>query len=391
MRARKADRKEMRRLAGALALALAAGAASGCASAFASLLPDPLLTPDGFPCRADAAGRVRRVPTPGPGGKPVHLAVEERGEGTRESLLVLIHGVFSDRRVWRLMAADLERDHDLLLVDLAGCGESDAPDPEALGPGGYSPESQARRVLEALRAALADRAPTTRLVLAGHSLGGAVVLRMLGDAGLRAEFADIVGRVERAVLVAPLDASFVQPAPGLRAVAEASGLEVDLGNLFGMVREGTAEAVLDGVADRSSALREDADQYAEILSDPARRRATQAMILAAVPLRPDLRPDWEGAARIEADYRRIAVPCLVVWGARDETLPCAMGYKLAVQLPDARLAVVERGMHGLPTERPWTCARLVRTFLEGEIGDLPASGAADPQLSDVRVVARVGP
>ncbi len=372
------------------AIVLAASAAAGCASTYESLVPDPASFPDGSPCSLDRTGRVRRIPTHGPESSPVFLEIEERGDGREDTVIVLIHGVFSDRRIWRFVAADLERNHDLLLVDLAGCGGSDAPDPEALGPGGYGPESQARRVLEVLRAVQADRPAPARLVLVGHSLGGAIALRMLGDPALRDEFSDVLGRVRGAVLFSALDASFVQPDPGIRAVAEVSGLEIDLGNLLGAIREKTAVAVQLGVADPSRALRSDAERFAEILSDAARRRALQAMIRSAFPLREDLRPDWERVRRIEEGYRRITLPILLVWGARDETLPCAMGYKLAAQLPNARLAVVADGMHGLPTEHPWTCAGQVRTFLGSGDGTWPAAADADPRPSNVEYVGSPG-
>ena len=43
-----------------------------------------------------------------------------------------------------------------------------------------------------------------------------------------------------------------------------------------------------------------------------------------------------------------------------------MAYKLLAQLPNARLRVLPDAMHSLPTERPWTCARLVRDFVRSD-------------------------
>jgi len=368
-----------------LAPALAVTLAAGCASTIGTLQPDPVSFPNGSPLPGDRPARIRRIPTSGPEGPPVLLEIEERGEGLGDSLIVLVHGVFSDRRVWKFVAADLGRDRDLLLVDLAGCGGSDAPSPEALGPAGYGPVAQARRVLQVLRAVQAERSAPPELVLVGHSLGGAVILRMLCDSGLAGEFPDVLERVRGAVLFTALDASFVQPDPALRDVTDVSGLEIDLGNLLGMISEKTAVAVRVGVVDPSRALRSDAERLAEILSDPARRRATQEMIRRAVPLGEDLRPDWDEVRRIEEEYRRISVPVRLVWGARDETMPCAMGYKLAAQLPNAHLAVVPDGMHGLPTEHPWTCAQQVRTFLGdgGERGLDTTYAVAKPLVVEV--------
>jgi pimeloyl-ACP methyl ester carboxylesterase len=89
------------------------------------------------------------------------------------------------------------------------------------------------------------------------------------------------------------------------------------------------------------------------------------MLQQTVPLRPGRgdRLDWERVEAITAGYVRVGVPCLIVWGGRDETLPVSMGYKLAAELPDARLRIVQAGMHGLATERPRECVALIRGFL----------------------------
>jgi hypothetical protein len=44
-----------------------------------------------------------------------------------------------------------------------------------------------------------------------------------------------------------------------------------------------------------------------------------------------------------------------------------MGYKLAAQLPDARLVVLPRSTHLLPSERPTQCSALIRGFTSGRV------------------------
>ena len=80
------------------------------------------------------------------------------------------------------------------------------------------------------------------------------------------------------------------------------------------------------------------------------------------------RPDWDRIEELVADYDNVRVPCLIVWGARDETLPASMGYKLQAQLPDAWLWVVGESKHWLPLERPTFTANTIRAFVvtEGE-------------------------
>jgi pimeloyl-ACP methyl ester carboxylesterase len=72
--------------------------------------------------------------------------------------------------------------------------------------------------------------------------------------------------------------------------------------------------------------------------------------------------DWDAVRRLEEAYYNITIPCLIVWGDRDETLPLSMGYKLKDQIPSARLVIVPNCKHLLPLEKPALCARLCRSF-----------------------------
>lgn len=99
----------------------------------------------------------------------LHLALEEVGHGSRDRMVVMVHGLLSDRTIWRYVQAKLGQDQRVLLVDLLGCGESDKPDPKTLGPEGYSPSAQARHVLQALRTHFERTGAPNRLVFVGHS------------------------------------------------------------------------------------------------------------------------------------------------------------------------------------------------------------------------------
>ena len=103
----------------------------------------------------------------------------------------------------------------------------------------------------------------------------------------------------------------------------------------------------------------------EALSNSDSRHAAQAMIVQAIPYTKDRRPDWPRIEALTAEYGNIDKPCLIVWGARDETFSQAMGYKLAAQIPNARLRVLPGRMHQLPGEAPTECARQIRQFVAG--------------------------
>ncbi len=86
-------------------------------------------------------------------------------------MLVFIHGVLSDHLAWKYVAAELSTDYEIWLVDLPGCGASDAPRPAAIEPDGYSPTAMGERVLQAMRQCLRATDPRRQVTLVGHSLG----------------------------------------------------------------------------------------------------------------------------------------------------------------------------------------------------------------------------
>jgi len=340
-----------------LPLALAA-----CASTYAAM---PGLSPemDGLATAAAALpnerGRVRAAEV---AGRPIDLAYRQTAaEG--EWLVVLLHGVLSDSRTWDYVAGDLGHDHSLLLFDLPGCGLSDKPSPLAAGPEGYSPTALARHVLCAVRARLAATGGAPRLALVGHSLGSMVILRMLGDAALRAEFADVVERVERVVLLSPVDFAVEKKHPMFEKVAGLSGVEVTIADVTEILEERTARAVRQGAVEKDLVPRVEAQRMVEVLRDGPRRRASQAMIRQAVPYIDDEYPDWDRIDLLVADYANVDRPCLILHGACDETFGVAVAYKLRAQLPDAWLHVLANKKHALPSEAPRRCATEIRAFL----------------------------
>jgi pimeloyl-ACP methyl ester carboxylesterase len=281
--------------------------------------------------------------------------------------------------VWRYLFGGLGDRHDLMAVDLPGCGNSDHPTPADAGPDGYGPASLAKSVLLVLRERIAARKTPPRLTLVGHSLGGTVILRMFADPALRQEFADVLERVEGMVLFAPVDVFVDTNQPAFRAVVETSDLMIAIAGPLGVVRERVSAATLTGVCDASRAIREEADRVVEVLLDRPRRHAAQAMLRQAVPIDDAGRLDVQRAAKVSAGYTHVRPPCLIVWGESDDVLPQSMGYKLASDLPNARLRIMTKGMHCLPTERPTACVGLVQDFVSTQGG----GGGGGPRVATV--------
>jgi len=396
---RSAGRSERRfaprshRVCALLALALILGAGTGCATGLDSMQSEFDIA-ELREVAIEDRGRERSVvfvDTAAADEPPVRIAVELRGRGDADRIVVAIHGVLSDRRTWRYVASRLEADHDLMLVDLPGCGSSDKPDPDDLGPDAYTTTSMARRVLIALRHCLAQRDDDAPVTVMAHSLGGAVTLRMLGDSGLRREFADVIARIDGVVLMSALDVRVERLYEQFREIAELTDVEVAIGKALRLLQLNVVVATESGVTNPKSAIREEAQRTIDVLSERASRHAAQAMLRRAIPFLDNERPDWQAIKLLEKDYANVDVPCLIIWGARDESLPCSMAYKLQAQLPDARLRVLSDAMHSLPTERPWTCARLVREFVQSSgagwrpIVELDGDGPGDHVASRDRL------
>jgi pimeloyl-ACP methyl ester carboxylesterase len=92
----------------------------------------------------------------------ISLAYDRRGTGAP---LLLVHGFPLDHTTWELLLPHLEDDFDVIMPDLRGFGQSDAPE------GAYSVEQMAADL-----AALLDKIKIQKTYIAGHSMGGYVVL-----------------------------------------------------------------------------------------------------------------------------------------------------------------------------------------------------------------------
>ncbi len=348
---------------GVAALLTLALFAAGCAPVL-ELRTDDQIHGDLVNEARDRVSVTTRVTTFDANGVALDLAVHEIGPGDRDHLFVMIHGVLSDHQGWRYIAADLGRDHDLMQIDLLGCGESDKPSPESLGPMGYGPTTMARRVLQAIQSRLNDRtAPPRKITMLAHSYGGMLAIRMMGNRALRQEFAATLDQVERLILIAPFDVAIQSPPAAFQGLVEVGYWKIELGNLLGLIEAPLTEIVASGFDRVEDAPREEATRLINLVCDRDRFESNCAILRQAVPWTEKERPDWPQVAELVEDYASIDVPCSILWGARDETLPLSMGYKLASEIPTADLWIFPHCKHSVQLERPGLCAAVIRECL----------------------------
>lgn len=247
-----------------------------------------------------------------PAAVPIRWTVEVGGTRVAYRVLgtgppvVLLHGLAGSGQWWARNVVALAARHLVLLLDLAGYGESRGGRPIPLAEetdlvGGWM-----------------ERIGLERASFVGHSMGGRVATDLAAGAP---------GRVDRLVLVAPAIFPDADPPRPWRAGT-------------GVVRTlpHTSPALLPrAVRDAGRA-------------GPRRLWRAAREVLSPAP---------------EDRLSRIGAPTLLVWGEHDAIVPLAYGQRLARRLPDAELVVVPGAGHSRMWDRPEAFNRLVLAFLAG--------------------------
>jgi pimeloyl-ACP methyl ester carboxylesterase len=249
--------------------------------------------------------------------------------------LVLVHGLGGAAANWLALTPLLLPGRRLLVPELPGhCGSSPLP---------VAPSLNAFADHVAL---VMEREGLSRAPVVGHSLGGAIALRLairrpdLVSAIVLAGAAGISSS-RRSARYALTITGILKPArkiaPHRRLVARSAMLKW---LVFG--RWGAADP---------PAL--PADVVEAFLAGPARH--TDTLSAARALVRDDPRPDLQ----------RVRCPALVLWGARDNQLSVEDAFDYARRLR-ARLRVIADCGHLLIAERPDACADAITEFLAGE-------------------------
>lgn len=262
------------------------------------------------------------APTPAPAGRT----------------FVLVHGYGCSSYMWRHWLAGLAGRGRVVLVDMKGFGAAPKPDDDR-----YSPRDLAEAVVELIR-----ELGLRRVTLVGQSLGGGVALLTalaLHDEG--------EGRLERMVLLAP--AAYRQKLPPFVWLSHRPRLTSALLKALGPRR--VIGWVLDSIVHDPETLPDDpVPEYARAWETPDGVRAALAVGRRIVP---------DDLDRLSERYGEIAVPTLLLWGDDDRVVPLWVGRRLAREMADARLVVLEGCGHMATDELPEASWEVVEGFLDG--------------------------
>lgn len=260
--------------------------------------------------------------------KPL-LAVEESGSGRP---LVLLHGLATDRHIWRRVVPALSQTRRVIRADLPGFGES-----TAVGDA-FVLEEVADRVARGLSAHRV-KAPFD---LVGHSLGAGVALTMA---------ASRPRSVARLVLVAPAGMATLPPALATAIAAGADAVLAARRLMAPLADIGWARQLLlaGAVADASRVPPELARQMVRASASASRTGPALATITTS-----DLRPLLTEAP----------APLGVIWGSADATMPASLASVVTQERPDAHVEILEGAGHVPMVECPDEFTAALERLLE---------------------------
>ena len=248
------------------------------------------------------------------------IGYEEAGTG-ESTPIVFLHGVGSDKSVWRPQLAHFGQSRRAVAFDYPGYGDSD-PAPE-----GTTRDDYASAILSAMRELGIDRAH-----VCGLSLGGVVAIAM--------HHAD----AKRCASLILADTFAVHPEG--RAIFERS---LAASNDLRAMAEARVDVLLAQPA--NPAVRSEVVETMAKISPAAYRIGAEAV--------------WLADQRDRAE--RIDVPALVLVGDQDRITPPELSNELVDLIPDARMHVIRGAGHISNLEKPEAFNRVVAEFLR-EIG-----------------------
>jgi pimeloyl-ACP methyl ester carboxylesterase len=280
----------------------------------------------------------------------VRVAYVEVGQGEP---IVLLHGYPQSHEAWRFQIPELAKTHRVIAVDWLGWGASER---RSDLPVTYDAEvARLGKLLDALK--------IDRCNLFAHDYGAYIALGF------------VLAKSERVLRFAILNSraheTFTRTAFWARALLAAGARAAPwlMARLplhtFHTIALEPFEA--GGCFDAAQVKR-----YVDWMAEPEGRRW---LMRDAADY--SLRPRRESLAQL----RDLRVPTAIIWGSADPWCPESVATELAATIPDAKLVIIEHGLHFLMEHRPRDVTAALRELLErptAELGKLPPAPKPTP-------------
>jgi pimeloyl-ACP methyl ester carboxylesterase len=252
--------------------------------------------------------------------------------------VVLIHGMLNSSSHWEAVAQQLAHDHTVVAPDLIGHGDSAAPR------GDYSLGAHAASIRDLLAAIGIDRA-----TIVGHSLGGGVALQF---------FYQFPQRVERLALVSSGGLGR-EVSPMLRTAA--------LPGTSALLSLTIHRRLVGALWDGGRRLRErgvSAGVYVQAIARalrPLQSAGAQQAFLHT--LRSVIDVHGQRVSATDRLYLLEAIPTLIAWGDRDNTIPIEHGRAAAAAIAGSTFVTIPGAAHFPHLEEPDALAAALREFI----------------------------
>lgn len=246
----------------------------------------------------------------------------------RATPLLLIHGFGASMFSFRHQIDEMAQSRRVTAIDLPGFGYSDRPLDADL-----SHSAHVTRLIS-----LMDRLGIERAVIVGHSMGGAIALRLA---------AEHPGRVAGLVLAGAAHPNQRPPSPLVRLMRPLLPLVLATFVGTGRLRAQLRRMVYDPAFIT--------DEVAAGYIEPLRLRGTAATLINQIS---SVSRDQPVAVQT------ITAPTLLLWGESDRVVPPPTGARLLADLPASRIEMISRAGHFLLEEQPQACNRAINAFLE---------------------------
>lgn len=255
---------------------------------------------------------------------------ESYSTDTPKSTIVMLHGFLSSAFSFRRIIPYLHENYHVVTIDLPPFGKSGKSNKFL-----YSYKQMAKAVI-----AVIEHLNIQRCILAGHSMGGQIVLNIIRQKPELAAYALLLcssaylPKSNKSLIYSsyiPFFHLYVK-----RHLAK-SGLEANLQNV---------------VYDKTLIDEDMRKGYLDPFMDNDIFKALRKMIR-----------DREGDLPRQ-EIQRVNTPCLLIWGENDKVVPLSKGKQLAADLPNAKLVILKETGHLVPEERPAEIVHAMKQFEE---------------------------